>query len=149
MAKEDDEDEEAEVIRVEEGEEMGRVSAEEDGRMVKRLGDPRRPTEKEVEEHELRNHGQYRNWCKICVMARGKDLDHRWEVGKERRVAEYGWDYCFPGDEFGCKLTVLAGRERSSGAVMATAIPMKGSTGRFSVDKALEFISEVGTRQGI
>ena len=149
MAKEDDEDEEAEVIRVEEGEEMGRVSAEEDGRMVKRLGDPRRPTEKEVEEHELRNHGQYRNWCKICVMARGKDLDHRSEVGKERRVAEYGWDYCLPGDEFGCKLTVLAGRERSSGAVMATAIPMKGSTGRFSVDKALEFISEVGTRQGI
>ena len=27
---------------------------------------------------------------------------------------------------------------------MATAVPMKGSTGRFSVDKVLEFMDEVG-----
>ena len=41
-------------------------------------------------------------------------------------------------------MVTLAGVERKTGAVMATAVPTKGSTGRFSVDKVLEFMDEVG-----
>ena len=52
--------------------------------------------------------------------------------------------YCFPWDEFGCKLTTLVGRERKTGCSMATAVPMKGSTGRFSIDQVLEFLGEAG-----
>ena len=82
----------------------------------------------------------YRNWCPVCVQARGRDADHRKEVGKDRDLSEFSFDYCFPGDEFGRKLTVLVGRERVSGMKMAVTIPMKASTGKFGMDCALELI---------
>ena len=63
-----------------------RAKAAEDGRKVKVLGDPRQPTEAEVEEHERCNHCPYRNWCGICVRARGKDMDHRADAREEREV---------------------------------------------------------------
>ena len=59
-------------------------------------------------------------------------------------MSEYAFDYCFPGDEFGYKLTVLSGLERLTGMNFATAVPTKGSSGRFAVDKVLDFIEEVG-----
>ena len=62
----------------------------------------------------------------------------------ERGLNEYSFDFCFPGDEMGYKLTILAGKERNSGAVMSTAVPTKGASGRFMVDKAIEFIEECG-----
>ena len=115
-------------------------------RKVKDLVDPRRPSQAEVEAHERANHGTYRNWCAVCVRARGKDLDHRADAGEERGLSEYSFDYCFPGDEFGFKVTTLVGRERKTGCMMATAVPVKGSTGRFAADKILEFMEEVGDR---
>ena len=38
---------------------------------VKKLIDPRLPTQREVEDHCL-THLPYRNWCPICVKAKGK-----------------------------------------------------------------------------
>ena len=125
-------------------EEPSRARAAEDGRRVKAIGDPRRPTEAEVEEHERGNHCPYRNWCGVCVRARGKDMDHRADAMEARGLSEYSFDYCFLGDEFGCKLTTLVGKERKTGCVMATAVPTKSSTGRFSIDKILDFVDEVG-----
>ena len=58
------------------GFEAGRVDTHEEGKFVKRLIDPRLPTEEEVAQHEL-THLPYRNWCPACVKAKGKDLDHR------------------------------------------------------------------------
>ena len=123
-----------------------RIGAEED-REVKKLGDPRLPTDKEREDHE-RTHLPFRNWCYHCVRGKGRDLDHRKAVEEERGLSEYSFDYCFPGDEFGFKLTVLVGRERSTGMTMGTVLPSKGSTGKFAVDKALEFIAGVGDMEG-
>ena len=134
-----------EVIQM--SEEVERVGTAEVGRQIRRLVDPRKPTQAEVDEHEL-THVPYRNWCPICVRCRGKDLDHRKAVEDERGVSEYAFEYCFPGDEFGHKLVVLAGRERVTGMYFATAVPTKGSIGRFAVDKALDFIHELGDRGG-
>ena len=134
-----------EVIQM--SEEVERVGTAEVGRQIRRLVDPRKPTQAEVDEHEL-THVPYRNWCPICVRCRGKDLDHRKAVEDERGVSEYAFEYCFPGDEFGHKLVVLAGRERVTGMYFATAVPTKGSIGRFLVDKALDFIHELGDRGG-
>ena len=125
------------------GFEAGRLDAQEEGKFVKRLIDPRLPTEEEVAHHEL-THLPYRNWCPVCVKAKGKDLDHRGAVDKERKLSEYCFDYCFPGDEFGYKLTVLVGTERLTGMKFATAVPTKGLSGKFAVDRALEFLAEVG-----
>ena len=48
----------------------------------------------------------------------------------------------------GYKLTVLVGRERASGMTMATVVPMKGSSGKFAVDKALDLMIECGSGSG-
>ena len=70
-------------------------------------------------------------------------MDHRKAIDQERGLSEYSFDYCFPGDELGCKLTVLVGRARAVGAYGATAVPMKGSMGKFTVDKIMDMIDEV------
>ncbi len=82
----------------------------------------------------------------MCIKAKGKDLDHRSAVDKERGISVYCFDYCFPGDECGFKVTILAGSERLSGMKFATAVPMKGFSGKFAVDKCLDFIEEVGDK---
>ena len=136
-----DEGEGGDAIRV--GEDPERCGASGDGRKMRILADPRMPSQKDVDEHNL-SHVPYRNWCPHCVMGRGKDHDHRKGIEDERGLSEFSFDYCFPGDEFGHKLTVLVGRERTSGMCMAAVVPVKGATGSFSTNKALEFIDECG-----
>ena len=114
---------------------------------MQKLTDPRRATQAEVDDHN-RTHPPYRSWCPHCVQGKGKDLDHRKSVEEERGLNEFSFDYCFPGDEFGSKLTVLVGRERASGMTMATVVPMKGSSGKFKVDKMLYFMTECGSQCG-
>ena len=120
------------------------LEIEGEGEHLRKLVDPKLPTREKVEEHYLRGHVPYRNWCPVCIQAKGRDMDHQADSGKERKLPEYAWDYCFPGDELGFKWTVLVGRERGSKSWMAIAIPSKGSTGRFDVDKCLEFFEENG-----
>ena len=141
--EEDEDEDEEDVLKADE--EIERKAAQEDKREVKKLSDPRRPTQAEIDEHAL-THIPYRNWCDICVRCRGKDLDHRKAVEEERGVSEYAFDYCFPGDEFGFKLVVLVGREKITGMYFATAVPTKGSSGRFAVDKALDYVAELGDK---
>ena len=105
-----------------------RLEADRDDQVVRRLQDPRLPSQKDIELHEL-THLPYRNWCPVCVRCRGRDLDHRKAVDEERGVSEYAFDYCFPGDEFEFHLVVLVGRERTTGAYFATAVPRKGLHG--------------------
>ena len=152
IGEEDDEDGEEVVIRRDatlEENEVKKYSAVKDERLLKELVDPRRPTAKEMEDHE-RTHLPYRNWCPVCVQAKGKDMDHRKCINDDRGLSEYSFDYCFPGDELGCKLVVLVGRERVTGTVLATTVPMKGSMGQFVIDKMMDMIDEVGdSRQTI
>jgi hypothetical protein len=88
----------------------------------------------------------YRSWCPHCVRGQGKDSAHRRaeSVGK---FPEFSWDYCFPGDEEGHKITILVGKERRTGMVMAATIPRKGSTGLFATQRCLEFINECGAAE--
>jgi hypothetical protein len=124
-----------------------RIRAEREQENIKIMTDPRKPTGKEVELHNL-THLPYRNWCDVCVAAKGKDLDHRRDVREARGLPEYSFDYCFPGNEFGYHLTILVGRERVTGMTMATVDPEKGSKGKFVADKVLEFITECGNLKG-
>jgi hypothetical protein len=71
-------------------------------------------------------------------------LDHRKAVEEDRGLSEYSFDYCFPGDEFGFKHTILVGRERTTGMAMATEVPVKGSSGAYAGKKVLELLEEVG-----
>jgi hypothetical protein len=124
-----------------------KIRGEKGGESIRMIADPRRPTEKEVEKHNL-THLPYRNWCPVCVAAKGKDLDHRKDVREDRGLPEFSFDYCFPGDEFGYRLTILVGRERVTGMTFATVVPEKGSKGKFVADKCMEFFAECGCRSG-
>ena len=122
-----EEESEGEIPEEFEGEVAERVGLEKEGQFVRKLIDPKLPTQAEVDMHKLTGHVEYRNWCESGVRCRGRDLDHRSQKGKERKFPEYSLDYCFPGDEVGFKWTVLVGRERGSKSWMATTVPMKGS----------------------
>ena len=96
----------------------------------------------------MSGHIPYRNWCPVCVRAKGKEMGHMRGEENERGLPEYSWDYCFPGDEMGYKWVVLVGRERGSKGWMATTVPMKGGTGMFAIDKCMEFVEELGDKEG-
>ena len=85
------------------GGDVEKYRPEEDLRSVRRMVDPRLPPVKDVKDHELQGHLLYRNWCSVCVRAKGKDLDHRSDPLKERSVPEYSFDH---------KTAVLVGKER-------------------------------------
>ena len=131
--------------REEEGEPR-RIGMEEVGGRLRNIGDPRLPSRKEVDEHYL-THVPYRNWCPHCVRGRGKDLDHRKGLDEDRKIREFSFDYCFPGDQAGAKITVLVGRERVTGMTMASVVPVKGTSGQFAAMRVLEFVRECGAAE--
>ena len=71
-----------------------RIRAERRDGTIRTIACPRKPADKEVEDHS-RTHLPYRNWCPYCVEARGKDLYHRKTVNVERGLNEFSFDYCF------------------------------------------------------
>ena len=142
IVEEDSDDDELEPDELKVEKEVERQGQTEDARRVKKVLDPKAPTDAEVEEHRL-THIPYRNWCEVCVKCKGKEFDHR-RKGDSGGVSEYAFDYCFPGDELGFKLVVLVGHEKVTGMTLAVTVPTKGSSGRFTVDKAVDYIEEVG-----
>ena len=136
-----DNEQEGNVIRG--GEDPERLVLPRDNEVIRKVIDPKLPSTMEIDMHNL-THLPYRNWCPICVKSKGKDMNHCDSSDKQRVVSEYCLDYCFPGDEFGYKLTVLAGKERLTGMRFATAVPTKGASGKFATDRVLYFSQEVG-----
>ena len=128
-----------------EGEVGERLKLPKEDEAVKHLRDPKLPTQEEVDRHYITGHILFRDWCPVCVKSQGKELDHTRDKGKERKLPEYAFDYCFLGDELGYKWTVLVGKERGCKSWMAEAVPVKGvGSGRFIVDRCLDFIKENG-----
>ena len=126
--EEEESDDEDELVELRGGAEGVQIKAEKEDGKLKTITDPRKPSDREVEDHN-RTHLPYRNWCPHCVKAKGKDLDHQKAPDTERGLNEYSFDYCFPGNELGYKLTVLVGRERTSRTAMASVIPSKVAPG--------------------
>ena len=73
-----------------------RIKLDPEDDVIKKLKDPRLPSQDEVERHCMRGHIPYRDWCHVCVKAMGKALQPRRVDKKSRIVPEYRLDYCFP-----------------------------------------------------
>ena len=71
--RDEDEDEEEEVVGEFPGEDLERIRPEKDDDFIRKLIDPKLPSEEEVKMHWMRGHVEYRNWCGICVRARGRN----------------------------------------------------------------------------
>merc|ERR1711966_69332 len=90
----DDEGMRGEVV----GQECERIGLAREDEGFKKLLDPKLPTEREAEDHYMGGHLPYRNWCPVCVRAKGKEMNHNQGGDKVRKLPEYSWDYCFfPG----------------------------------------------------
>ena len=74
-----------EEIGIEEDEEI--EEAEHGKRKVKKVHDPKLPTEEEVKEHYLSGHMPYRSWCHHCVGGRGRERDHTKRATRSSRAS--------------------------------------------------------------
>ena len=84
---EEDGDSDGEDLRLESGEPCERIRLEEEGAVIKKLIDPKLPTQEAVDRHWIRG------WCEVCVRARGKEWDHAKVKEGERLLPEYSFDY--------------------------------------------------------
>ncbi len=110
-----DEENEEERIEVEvddSGIEGERLSIDKEEEVVKKVKDPKLPTQEEVDKHYIKGHLPYRDWCPICIKAQGRDMGNRRGDNKERMLPEYSWDYSFPGNELGVKWSVFVGERK-------------------------------------
>ena len=98
-------------------------------RKVVRKHDPRLPSEQEWEEHEM-THLPFRNWCKHCVLERGREEDCRQTMEEGRQVPEFHLDYMFMEDEKeGKTLALLVSKERETRAVLSTVVSRQTTGG--------------------
>ena len=65
------------------------MSSNPEGQAPTLLRSPIRPSAEDVEKHDA-THVPYRNWCPICVAARGKEDPHRRQVGARQRRRKAG-----------------------------------------------------------
>ena len=108
-------------------------------RTPRRVLDPKPPSPREVEEHNL-THLPYRNWCKHCVFGKGRAAPHYKRTKREDSLAEIHFDYCFMSTACQPLVTILMGKERESKMCMATMVPMKGGSVEFPARRALAFL---------
>ena len=134
-------------MEMEEGKEDGGEQAEgqEEGQAARPLPQPRMPSRKLVEEHEL-THIPYRSWCVHCRRARGIAAPHRsseeeTKEGKEGAISSWSMDYTFLTEDFelltrtkaeeyaykdNVKDTVLVSTDRKTGGIKAHLVQCKG-----------------------
>ena len=84
----------------------------------KALTDTTKPSPSEVASHN-RTHNPYRNWCPVCVKAKGKEAPHfRRKKRTKSGLHKWGMDYAILGeaeDEKDC-ITILVQKDEVSGA---------------------------------
>ena len=77
------------VVSGEAVEDTERIGLDKEEEFVRKIPDPRLPSDADVEKHKLMGHIPYRNWCPICVQSRGREDKHVPLAGKPRSVPEY------------------------------------------------------------
>ena len=102
MANEKDSDDEvAEVDEKLGGEVCERVGLPLEEEVVRKLRDPKMPSQEEVGWHYVMGHIPYRSWCPICVKARGREDPHVSKRGNRDKdgMARVSMDYAVIGNE--------------------------------------------------
>ena len=111
-------------------------------RRVVKLQDPKKPTEEEVQEHQL-THLPFRSWCKHCVAGKETEAPGRKSEGGGQ-IPEFHVDWAFPGEKEARKtLTMLVVRMRDVRMTMSSLAPSK-SAGDFVAKRIVTFIKECG-----
>ena len=90
------------------------VVGEESAPIVK-VKSPMMPTKAEIEEHESLGHVVYRNWCPVCIAARGIGQYHKPLPDEpENAVPTIVSDYCYMGQNDEKALPMLVIKDRKT-----------------------------------
>ena len=125
--------------------EVTEFDAEEEAgtRVLLKTADPRLPAAEEIDAHNL-THLSYRSWCPHCVSGKGKTMDHR-RAGRDKLVPEIHVDYCFMGSKTDVTTRcIVVAKDCSSKIVMASVVPVKGSSHEFPAKRINAFVRELG-----
>jgi len=119
---------------------------------LKRLTAGRSPTREMREQHEIENHAVYRDWCDVCVGARGVGTPHRRkerrkQAEEEREGARIYSDFYFMNEDEQ-SMPMLAIKFSRSKRIAATALEKKGVT-EYGVKFFGGFIQQTGVRRFI
>ena len=129
QTQEDDED-------IEEPEEFKRVVA------------CRKPTRKQIKEHEDDNHAVFRDWCEVCLAPRGTGTPHfrrKEAIDDEQEGPRIMSDYFYMSDNTE-SMPMLAMKISRSKRIGATALPFIG-VAEFGVKTFACFIQSTGVRR--
>ena len=113
----------------------------------KRVAACRKPTRKQIDEHEDENHSAFREWCEMCLAARGTGSPHyrrKEAVKDEQEGPRIMSDYFYMNDDAG-SMPMLVMRFSRSKRIGATALPFKGVT-EFGTKAFARFIQSTGVR---
>ena len=123
--------------------EGGGLQAESGVRAPMKAQDPRRPTQEEVDAHNM-THLPYRSWCTHCVRGRGESHPHRRTSDDDRELPELHMDYCFMGKVDERTQPILVLRERSTRMTCSFLTKEKGTADEYVARRVLAFIKELG-----
>ena len=119
---------------------------EEEARVPKGLTDPKKPTIKEVSDHNL-THLPFRNWCPYCIKGGAPNRSHVKQGDEQHQVPQIDCDYCFMGDgEEEETLVIQVARDIDSKSIFAHAVPRKGLSHEHGADQLCRDIEYLGYR---
>ena len=112
-------------------------------RVLRRVQDPKAPTQAEMEEHNM-THIPYRSWCAHCVRGRGEAHPHWTSRHEERDVPELHMDYCFMGKVDEKAQPILVVKDRDSRTMCSLLVKEKGCAEEHVIKRIVAFIKELG-----
>ena len=108
-----------------------------------KVADPKLPCGEEAESHNL-THLPYRSLGPHCVRGKGKTMDHR-RAGRGKTIPELNVDYCFMGAKGDATTRcMVVAKDYEHKCVMASVVPVKGSSHEFSAKSIVAFMRELG-----
>ena len=140
------------------------MSSNPEGQAPTFLRSPIRPSAEDVEKHDA-THVPYRNWCPICVAARGKEDPHKRQVGARqgRRKAglpKFSLDYQklksklkkkdekteenkVEADD-GESLKIIVGKDEPTGMLTSHRVEVKGPGDEWIIRRLVKDVEELG-----
>ena len=105
------------------------------------------PTKAERELHEV-THLPFRNWCQVCMAARGVATAHKSRrMDGEHEIPILSLDYAFLKNEAGGdSLTVIVMKDNLSKAVASHVVPVKGAELEWTAQRIAKDITRWGYR---
>ena len=120
-------------------------------RIPKRLSSPIKPSAEDVDRHNC-THLPYRNWCPVCVKAKGREDDHRRGAHHEEDASGLpivSLDYQTLNGDGDKGTKVIIGKDESTGNVLGHSVICKGLADEWVIKRIVKDMEELGLGHAI